>query len=433
MPSYRLSGLADDALLREGAASARNESASTALLLAHIAEIEARRLHATEGYDSMCAFCVGEWGLCEYAAYRRIGAARAARDFPAIFAAVADGRLTLTAVNLLAPALTPENAGELLAAAGHRTKRQVQDLLAERSVTAEAPARKAVAPAAASDDELAPALVVPEGASKGPRSEEPPATASPTSSAAPRFPLQAVLGPQEQDDLDYLKALLGHAVPSGELRQVLGRVFQAAIRELERRKFAVTSRSRTGAQRGKAGSRQVPRAVRRGVFERDHGHCTFVSAKGHRCESRTRLEFDHIRPVARGGQSTVANVRLRCHTHNRLEAERTFGAGFMECKREESRRRAEARKTAAKAKVAERVRKEARARELAANAEARERAMEVIPWLRGLGVSEREARRAAARCAAMPDASLEDRVRHALKGLAPAGTRRVAPVASASA
>ena len=248
--------------------------------------------------------------------------------------------------------------------------------------------------------------------------------------ATPHFPLHALLGQVEQDDLEYLKALLGHAVPSGNLTQVLGRAFRAAIRELERQKFAVTLRPRPGSRGLGKNPRRVPDAVRRAVFTRDRGSCTFVSAKRHRCESRTRLEFDHVTPVAKGGQSTVANVRLRCHTHNQLEAERAFGAGFMERKRAESRRRAEATRSAARAKVAERARKEAHVRELAANAEAQERAMEVVPWLRGLGFSAREARRAAATCEAMPDAPLEERVRHALRGLAPVSARRITPVAS---
>jgi hypothetical protein len=41
--------------------------------------------------------------------------------------------------------------------------------------------------------------------------------------------------------------------------------------------------------------------------------------------------------VARGGAATVENLRLRCRAHNQLEAERMFGAGFMEEKRNGSR------------------------------------------------------------------------------------------------
>jgi hypothetical protein len=44
---------------------------------------------------------------------------------------------------------------------------------------------------------------------------------------------------------------------------------------------------------------------------------------------------------------------------------------------------------------------------------------DVVPWLRWLGVRPGDARRAAELCASIPDASLEERVRFALKHLAP--------------
>ena len=46
--------------------------------------------------------------------------------------------------------------------------------------------------------------------------------------------------------------------------------------------------------------------------------------------------------VARGGEATVEGIRLRCRAHHQLEAERVFGAGFMQEKRDEARRRVEA-------------------------------------------------------------------------------------------
>jgi hypothetical protein len=76
------------------------------------------------------------------------------------------------------------------------------------------------------------------------------------------------------------------------------------------------------------------------VLERDGGQCTFVSEKGKRCESRSRLEFDHIEAFARGGQATVSGVRLRCRAHNQFAAECTFGSEFMREKRERSQDRA---------------------------------------------------------------------------------------------
>jgi len=77
--------------------------------------------------------------------------------------------------------------------------------------------------------------------------------------------------------------------------------------------------------------------VRRAVAKRDGRRCTYVGSGGVRCESRKRLEYDHVIPVAHGGEATVKNLRLRCRAHNLLEADREFGEHFMRHKREQSR------------------------------------------------------------------------------------------------
>ena len=65
-------------------------------------------------------------------AFRRIHAARAMLRFPQILPALADGRLHLTAVVLIAPRLKAENAMSLIEAASHKTKVQILAMLAER-------------------------------------------------------------------------------------------------------------------------------------------------------------------------------------------------------------------------------------------------------------------------------------------------------------
>jgi hypothetical protein len=62
-----------------------------------------------------------------------------------------------------------------------------------------------------------------------------------------------------------------------------------------------------------------------------------VSENGRRCDSCTRLEFDHVNPVATGGRATVGGIRLRCRAHNQHAAECAFGSEFMRGKRQEAR------------------------------------------------------------------------------------------------
>jgi hypothetical protein len=149
----------------------------------------------------------------------------------------------------------------------------------------------------------------------------------------------------------------------------------------------------------------------------------------------TQLEYDHIVPVAHGGKSTVENVRMRCRGHNQYEAERTFGSGFMERKREQARgartATSEPPRQAPPTLTPEQiVRNTEFARNAAAQCEARAREQqcvdEVIPWLRALGVGVELARKAAESCRDMMGASLEDRVKEGLHHVGPAGR----PVAS---
>ena len=133
-------GLSDHLLDRQLHTVIASEDAATATVLDHIAEYDARKLYRAAGY-SMFAYCVGKLRRSEVAAYKRIRAARAARRFPAIFDAVAEGRLHLTAIVLLAPYLTEDTAGELIAAATHKTRAEIERLLAARFPRPDVPTR----------------------------------------------------------------------------------------------------------------------------------------------------------------------------------------------------------------------------------------------------------------------------------------------------
>src|SRR5436309_9226286 len=132
MSIYSLCHVSDRDLLRDLASSVAEDRTTTTMLLARIAEYDARRLYVPAGFPSMYLYCVHELHLSEEAARKRIHAARTARQFPAIFDAVAEGRLHLSAVIVLAPHLTPENANELLAATAHKTRAEIERLLAEQ-------------------------------------------------------------------------------------------------------------------------------------------------------------------------------------------------------------------------------------------------------------------------------------------------------------
>ena len=459
MNRYSLTHIPDPALLRELRTLVAQDRATTALLLAHLAEVDARRLYAPAGHPSMFAYCVAELRLSEDAAFKRIRAARVARQYPGVFTMLADGRLHLSAVVMLAAHLTPENAEGLMAGAAHQSRGGIEQLLAERfprldrpdriedlvlspNVGLSAPGRigppdaqPSLKPVGFLDGQLAPGPVGATEAQLAPGPVAPPARPGVAQLAPGRYAFQFTGSQGTFEKLRYAQALLGHAVPSGGLAEVFDRALDALIVRLEQRKFAATTRPRPRRQPASATARHVPAEVRRAVWKRDGGRCTFVSAAGHHCPARTRLEYDHVDPVARGGRATVERMRLRCRVHNQYTAECAFGADFMSRKREAALRTSEAARSHAAATdearaLAAAAAEGARALAAAATEAARARATaaaEVVPWLRGLGLRMDEARRAAARCEAIPDAPLEERVRCALSGLArPARGRVVA-------
>src|SRR5436309_10927850 len=107
-PRHLPTPLADDVLLRDLVTHLAHERSSTADVLAHIAEVDARKLYLPAGYASMYAYCVGKLRLSEDAAWKRLQAAHAARRCPGVFVALAEGRLHLSAVVLLAPHVARE-------------------------------------------------------------------------------------------------------------------------------------------------------------------------------------------------------------------------------------------------------------------------------------------------------------------------------------
>jgi 5-methylcytosine-specific restriction endonuclease McrA len=206
-----------------------------------------------------------------------------------------------------------------------------------------------------------------------------------------RYKVQFTAGDEYVKLVEEAQALLSHSVPRATLDEIQLHAMRALVADLKRRKHAVTGRPRkppaesvdagrstterasgqksepefesehlrTHAEPGKqcevevthpqsaaepgqsqVGSksprrrgRHVPAAVRRVVFQRDEGRCTYADASGRRCAETHRLELHHRRAFARGGEHTEDNLTLRCHAHNALAAEQDFGREFVELAR----------------------------------------------------------------------------------------------------
>jgi hypothetical protein len=122
--------LTDDELVLHVRDCIREDRRVSAQLLAHLGEIEARGLHRDLGYESMFEYAVRALHMSDSEAGLRLHAARFARKFPASLEMLSRGELHLTAMKLLAPVLTPENA-ELLNLSCLKTKQEIQLLIAK--------------------------------------------------------------------------------------------------------------------------------------------------------------------------------------------------------------------------------------------------------------------------------------------------------------
>lgn len=131
MQSRFLSAIPDDELLLRLAALVQASRRTEADLVAHVAEVDARRLYLREAAPSMFVYCLERLHLSEAEACLRIAAARASREHPILLAMLADGRLHLSAIAKLAPHLTPGNREDLLRRATHKTRREIDELVAE--------------------------------------------------------------------------------------------------------------------------------------------------------------------------------------------------------------------------------------------------------------------------------------------------------------
>jgi hypothetical protein len=321
--------LSNEDLLAEVKRLAAGERQATARLIACLMEVDARRLYLGEGCSSLFTYCTQVLHLSEHAAYGRIEAARAARRFPQILARLAEGDVTLTTIGLLAPHLTPANHVDVLDAARHKSKREVEQLVARLRPLPDVPSsvRKLPAPkpVALPESDHQPFSDAPHPPSTESLEMAPSRTARPVMSplAPDRYKVQFTVSRETFDKLRRAQDLLRHTIPNGDPSAIFDRALTLLVNELERSRldrWKATRRRRPPAPT----SRHIPADVKRAVWTRDGGRCAFEGTTG-RCTETGLLQFHHVVPYARGGRAVVDNIELRCAAHNAYEAEVCFG------------------------------------------------------------------------------------------------------------
>ncbi len=335
---WALDEVSDDALEGNLRALLSGSGRTDAQVVAHLAEVDARRLHLLGG-RSLFEYCLVRLGLSESEAYYRICAARAARQYPLVFELLERREIHLTTIALIGKRLCDENHRELLAEVGGKTKRQVLEIIARRW------------PKSAVASEVRRLPVRASAVAAGPTG-----TLEPLDGESCR--LQLHVSSALNAKLELARDLMSHANPSGDLAVVVERALDFLIEKLHQRRFGQTKRAGAGGGNGRKSAEprapadqsaapvlsttsstetattarkrtHIPNEVRRQVLERDGLGCAYVAPDGHRCGARAFLQIDHQQAWAKGGEDDIANLRVLCAAHNRLCAEKAFGADVV--------------------------------------------------------------------------------------------------------
>ena len=257
-----------------------------------------------------------------------------------------DGRLYLSGIAKLAPVLTEANCDALLARATHKTKRQIEELVAEVAPKPDVASTMRKIPVRRETSTTAPAAESrPNGVETSPVADAPlnveaPTSPVPASRPAPvkpavieplapsRFRVQFTASAELHAKLERLVALM----PGSDLASVVEVAVTEKLARVEAKRFGKTNKPKKSVEQAdkSPGSRYIPAPVRRLVWTRDRGRCTDLSPNGRRCTARDGLEYHHDDPYAFGGDRTPENIRLLCKIHNALRGERDFGKEVMD-------------------------------------------------------------------------------------------------------
>ena len=327
-----LAKLSDRKLLAHLEKLIKVERATTLDILDHLNEVERRKLHLSLGYASMFEYCTRGLGYSESAASRRIKTARCIKEHAEIRKELADARLNLSTVSLIASVLTTDNRRKLLDAARGKSYHEVEAIVSRYKVGK--PVRDRVTPVTVTRTP-APLLRPAANCKESYRrigGKKVATEAKPVVVTEQVFKVQFGASARFMKKYRRVLAHLSRKYPGGvDFEKAFETLMDDFLDRCEAAP-ATRSQSRTTPVATQAASRHIPRAVREEVFARDGGKCTFVGAGGRRCGSTWNLEIDHIHPYGKGGDNSPENLRLLCANHNRLAAERTYGRSLIERK-----------------------------------------------------------------------------------------------------
>lgn len=313
--------LSDEELVAGLERLASQDRKTTEQMLGHLAVMDEREIGKKRGYSSLYLYCVKKMRFSEACAYKRIQTARLAVRYRRILQLVRDGEASLATLLVIGPHLNNANVEEMLTRIARKSRREVEMIAAS---LAPGPARK---------DVMAPTK--PMGTAHWPAQ-------APLQQIQPQQPIsftfdkiEAVdgerqrlhfdVGPETAKLLERAREVMRHKYPMASFEDIVKEALKLLLDEKDPE--LKLKLDKENAKEVLTAARQVPVWVRRKVWRRDGGRCAYVAADGTRCEEKSRLEYDHVIPYAKGGRSDdPGNIRLLCRAHNQMHGWLAFGA-----------------------------------------------------------------------------------------------------------
>ncbi len=288
--------------------ASRTEKDATLNLLYHLQVVKDRRVYALKGYDGIWKYCMKELGYSESGTSEKIGAMQLLEALPEIKEQFESGKMSLTTAAQVQTFVrkvqkeekrifSPEQKRELVQQVSGKSKREVERLFAT----------------------LSPSVAVPKESQK-------PVTDTLTQ-------LTVIADEETMELLKRFQELKGQSSYNEVLKLTLQEYLKKKdpMQKIQKEETTPISELRPAAKRCvNSESRYIPVPIKSQIFKKAQGQCEYIDpTTKKRCDSKHRLQIDHIHPWSVGGKTEPANLRLLCQTHNALAAIQFFGEEKM--------------------------------------------------------------------------------------------------------
>lgn len=290
--------------------ASRNEKEATFILLEYLAEIDRRTAYAQKAYSSLFEYIVKELNYSESQAAERVNAVRLIRARPEVKAHLKSGSLSLTNAAQVqrffysekkstGQPLTDDDQKKVITACLGKSKREAEKVLYQHASE--------------------PAIVF--------------MNESIRTVSADRSEIKFSASIEIQEKLARIKEI----TKLNSMEEIFSKALDLYI-ETEAKKRGLDSvihaplfsKSTPPAVQPKESDsepvksdnpRYVPVRFKKIIAGRSRGQCEFVDVPNRRrCASRYNLQIDHIKPIAKGGRTTLDNLRHLCPAHNAFVA-----------------------------------------------------------------------------------------------------------------